>query len=178
MGNLPNIVTIALIVVTLGWTGYKYYSLSSDMERLAAEIQQAEAELKKVEEDIRVANELEAKRARVQQQIDLIIQLKENQQVPVRLLDQISRNLPDFLWLTALSETGGGLTFTGKASTPTAYANFYNNLNASPYFVDVGRISYREEGVGNVAFSLAATFKPKPAPPRAAPAGAGAEGGL
>lgn len=177
MGNLPNIVTIVLIVVTLGWVGYKYFTLTSEQERLSAEIAEAEVQLKQVEEDIRVANELEAKRERVQKQIDLIIQLKENQQVPVRLLDQISRNLPDFLWLTALNETGGSLTFSGKATTPTAYANFYNNLNDSPYFADVGRISYREESSGGVSFSLAATFKAKPGPARGG-APEAAEGGL
>jgi Tfp pilus assembly protein PilN len=176
MGNLPNIVTVILIVATLGFAGWKYMALSGEQARLADELAQAEIELKKVEEDIRVANELEAKRERVQKQIDLIIQLKENQQVPVRLLDQISRNLPDFLWLTALTEANGGLTFSGKATTPTAYANFYNNLNASPYFKDVGRISYREEGTQGVQFSLAATFKAKPDKP--AEAAQPAEGGL
>ena len=83
MGNLPNIATIILILVTLGWTGYKYFDLTRSKEKLDTQISEAEIELKKVEEDIRVANELEAKRARVQQQIDLIIELKENQQVPV-----------------------------------------------------------------------------------------------
>lgn len=175
MGNIPNIVSAVLIVLTIGFMGWKYYELKKTQAQLTTDIGNAEVELKKVQEDIRVANELEAKRQRVQEQIDLIIKLKQNQQVPVRLLDQVSRNLPDFLWLTSLSENNGALTFSGKATTPTAYANFYNNLDKSPYFEDVGKISYREEGTGGVAFSLAATFKPmgaksKPAPSSTVPA--------
>lgn len=173
IGNLPNVVSVALIVAVLGFVGWKYYSLASTQAELDADLAQAEIELKKVEEDIRVADELEKKRQRVQHQIDLIIQLKQNQQIPVRLLDQVSRNLPDFLWLTNLTEAGGALTFTGKATTPTAYANFYNNLTASPYFQDVGRISYREEGTQGVSFSLAATFKPRVGPEPQAGAAAG-----
>jgi type IV pilus assembly protein PilN len=174
MGNLPSVVTVILIIASIGYCGWMYYSLSARQKQLSEDLAQAEIDLAKVEEDIRIANELEQKRARVQQQIDLIIELKQNQQVPVRLLDEISKNLPDFLWLTALSESGGALTFSGKATTPTAYANFYNNLNGSLYFTDVGRISYREEGPqGGVSFSLAARFIPRPG---AGPAG-GAEGG-
>ncbi len=174
LGNLPNIVTVFLIGAVVVFVGWKYYSLSGIQADLDASLAQAEIELKKVEEDIRVADELEKKRQRVQHQIDLIIQLKQNQLIPVRLLDQISRNLPDFLWLTNLTEAGGALTFTGKATTPTAYANFYNNLTASPYFKDVGRISYREDGTSGVSFSLAATFRPHP--DQEAPAGGSAEG--
>ncbi len=174
LGNLPNIVTVLLMVAVVAFVGWKYYSLSGIQADLDASLTQAEIELKKVEEDIRVADELEKKRQRVQHQIDLIIQLKQNQQIPVRLLDQISRNLPDFLWLTNLTEAGGALTFSGKATTPTAYANFYNNLTASPYFKDVGKISYREEGTQGVSFSLAATFRPHPG--QEAPAGGAAEG--
>jgi type IV pilus assembly protein PilN len=162
LGTLQNLGIIVLLLVAGGYVGWKYYSLTSQQTQLDAELADAQERMKKVEEDRRVADELEKKRQKVEHQIELITKLKNEQQVPVRLLDEISRNLPDFLWLTAMTEVNGQLTFTGKATTPTAYANFYNNLDASPYFEDVGKIQYRDEGAGGVSFSLSAKFVPSP----------------
>lgn len=162
MGALQNVVIILLLVITAAFLFWNYNRLHSRIEELDTAIGDAQEELARIQEDLRVVEELEAKRRKVQHQIDLIAQLKRAQQVPVRLLDEISRNLPDFLWLTALNESGGNLTFSGRATTPTAYANFYNNLDASPYFRGVGRISYRDDGAQGVSFSLAATFVPDP----------------
>lgn len=162
MGALQNLAIILLLVITAVFLFWKWNGLTNRNEELDAQIAVAQEELRKVEEDKRVVEELERKRRKVEHQIDLIAQLKRAQQVPVRLLDEISKNLPDFLWLTAINENGGNLTFSGRATTPTAYANFYNNLDASPYFRGVGRISYRDDGTQGVSFSLAATFVPDP----------------
>jgi Tfp pilus assembly protein PilN len=169
MGTLQNVLFVILILGTIGFLVWKDLNLKSQAADLDAKLEEDNIAMKRVEEDRRVADELEKKKQKVEHQIDLITKLKNEQQVPVRLLDEISRNLPDFLWLTSMSENGGAITFSGRATTPTAYANFYNNLDASPYFADVGRISYRDDGAEGVAFSLAAKFVPNPKP-QAAPA--------
>ncbi|MBI3447822.1 MAG: PilN domain-containing protein [Acidobacteria bacterium] len=175
-GTLQNVLFAVLIIGTLSFLVWKQLDLKGQIDDLDRKLEDDHVAMKKVEEDRRVADELEKKKQRVEHQIDLITKLKNEQQVPVRLLDEISRNLPDFLWLTAMNENGGALTFSGKATTPTAYANFYNNLDASPYFSDVGRISYRDDGAEGVAFSLAARFVPNPKPAAAPAAPAPAEG--
>jgi len=171
MGTLQNVLFVVLILGTIGFLIWKDLNLKGQAADLDAKLEEDNIAMKRVEEDRRVADELEKKKQKVEHQIDLITKLKNEQQVPVRLLDEISRNLPDFLWLTSMSENGGALTFSGRATTPTAYANFYNNLVASQYFSDVGRISYRDDGTEGVAFSLAARFVPNPRP-QAAPASA------
>jgi len=173
-GSLKNVAIVAMMIATTGWLAWSWWGLSAESERLDVAVEDAQERLKKVEEDRRVVDELEKKRAKVDHQIDLIAKLKTAQQIPVRLLDEISKNLPDFLWLTGVDEVGGSLTFSGRATTPTAYANFYNNLDASPYFTDVGKISYKDEGAKGVVFSLTATFKPELG--REQTAGAAAEG--
>jgi Tfp pilus assembly protein PilN len=74
-------------------------------------------------------------------------------------MNQINANLPDFLWFTSMSETGNQLAFSGRATTPNAPANLYNNLSASPYFTDVtlNQIAKDDKGVN---FSLNCTFIP------------------
>jgi type IV pilus assembly protein PilN len=172
VGSLKNGLIIGMMAITVLILGWDYMRTSNEAARLKTDIAEAKIKLETVKEDLRVVAELEKKRDRVNSQIDLIAQLKKAQQVPVRLLDEISKNLPDFLWLVSVQEKAGVLTFSGRATTPTAYANFYNNLDASPYFAGIGKIKYQEQGDRGVSFSLAAKFIPDPSKPQDADEGA------
>ena len=162
-----NLLLLVILALALAFAGWRYYSLTAESERLNQDLDIAREQLKKVEDDRKAIEVLKTKKAAFQKQIDIITNLKNNQQVPVRLLDEVSRNLPDFLWLVSMQESNNQLTFSGKATTPNAYANFYNNLDASPFFQEVGRISYTAAR-DDVTFSLSARFVPggkKPKPP-------------
>ncbi len=155
-----NILLLLIMALAFSFTGWRYYSLSAESRRLDQDLEVARDQLKKVEDDRKAIEVLKAKKADFQKQIDIITELKNNQQVPVRLLDEVSRNLPDFLWLVSMNESDNQLTFSGRATTPNAYANFYNNLDASPFFQDVGKISYTASR-DDVTFSLSARFVPQ-----------------
>ena len=162
-----NLLLLVILALALAFAGWRYYSLAAESERLNQDLDIAREQLKKVEDDRKAIEVLKTKKAAFQKQIDIITNLKNNQQVPVRLLDEVSRNLPDFLWLVSMQEASNQLTFSGKATTPNAYANFYNNLDASPFFQEVGKISYTAAR-DDVTFSLSARFVPggkKPKPP-------------
>ena len=168
-GGGQNFLLVVILGLATAFSGWRYYSLSAASARLDQNLATAQEQLKKVEDDRKAIEVLKVKKAAFQKQIDIITSLKNNQQVPVRLLDEVSRNLPDFLWLVSMQESNNQLTFSGKATTPNAYANFYNNLDASPYFQEVGKISYTADR-DDVTFSLSARFVPqgkKPAPPAA-----------
>jgi len=154
-----NIILVVILTLAFGFTGWRYYSLNATTKKLEQDLEVAREQLEKVKKDREAIEVLKKKKAEFQNQIDIITSLKNNQQVPVRLLDEVSRNLPDFLWLVSMQEKGNYLTFSGKATTPNAYANFYNNLNASPYFKEVGKISYVANR-DDVTFSLSARFMP------------------
>ena len=91
--------------------------------------------------------------------ITLITQLKKNQSGPVHLLDEISRKLPDFLWLDTMNGTANHVTISGKATTYNAVSNFYNNLTGSKFFdqVVLGPIVSTPQGI---TFSLTCKFLP------------------
>ena len=158
-GGSQNLLLVVVLGLSVAFTGWRYYSLSAETERLDQDLDTAREQLKKVEDDRKAIEVLKGKKAAFQKQIDIITNLKNNHQVPVRLLDEVSRILPDFLWLVSMQEAGNQLTFSGRATTPNAYANFYNNLDASPYFQEVGKISYTADR-DDVTFSLSAKFVP------------------
>ena len=57
--------------------------------------------------------------------------------MPVHILDQVSRNLPEFMWLDSLTASANAINIVGKATTYNAVSNLYDNLRASGQFSDV-----------------------------------------
>lgn len=152
---LLGIVVLALLII-----GWKWISLNRQHAHLQAQHEEADRELKRLEEITKKGDLYEKQRDLLKRKVDIILNLKKNQTVPVHILDQISKNLPDFLWLDSLSEKNYVLTINGKATTYTAVSNFYNNLDKSPYFdnVNLGQTKEVSEGV---SFSLNCSFVPE-----------------
>ena len=56
----------------------------------------------------------EARKAQLQQRVTLIEQLRKGQTAPVRVLDEISRSVPDRLWLADMKQAGTEFTLDGS----------------------------------------------------------------
>lgn len=148
---------IAIVLLSVGWLGYAWWDKTSRIAQLETEIDDAKDTLKELEKALRKVDEFEAKKAALERRVELISDLKRRQVVPVHLLDQVSRELPDFLWLSNMTETGGALRVQGKATTYNAVSNFYNNLKDSPNFQDVTLGTTRRVPEG-VSFQLSCRF--------------------
>ena len=162
-GNLgQNVLMVGVVVLALLFVGWRWYSLASEAAQLKSEIAKAEQERERLQAIIKKGEEYKVKKELLQRKISLITQLKRNQSGPVHLLDEISKQLPDFLWLDSMSETAFNVSILGKATTYNAVSNFYNNLTGSRYFQNVvlGPISSVPVGV---TFSLSCHFLPQPA---------------
>ena len=88
----------------------------------------------RLEAVLKEVKDYEAKKARVQRKVDLINQLKQNQRGPVRLMDEVSKALPDLVWLERMEYHGNAISIDGKAFNPPAVANFVANLKLVPSF--------------------------------------------
>ncbi len=152
-----NVVLIGVllvgIVAAIGW----WWTLDSSINDWQNKIVAADEELKRLETAIGKSEEFEAQKELLTRKITLITDLKKQQTVPVHIMDQISRNLPDFLWLESMSSKNGRITIGGKATTYAAVSNFYGNLSDSGFFgsVELGRTF---EVPAGVSFSLTCSF--------------------
>jgi hypothetical protein len=129
----------------------------------------------------------QAKKTLLENKVNLIKQLKLEQKGPVHMLDEISKALPDFVWLTALDETAGNVKFTGESNGLTAVAAFIEALQRSGWFPTIDLVSSKENN--NIyTFNLGGSFKdpavaalereaPLAAPGRGPPPGAEKEVG-
>lgn len=159
-----NLLMVGVAIVAALVVGWRWYALAAEHRALVAEIARAEAERERLQAIIKKGEEYKAKKDLLQRKIELVSQLKRNQSGPVHLLDEISKQLPDFLWLDNMTEAGWSVQIQGKATTYNAVSNFYNNLTGSRYFQNVvmGPISAIPAGV---TFSLSCQFLPQPAAP-------------
>lgn len=123
------VLAIALIVV-----GARYYMLRSTEKRLQAQERQLRIERDELKPFIEKVEELEAKREQLLHQITVINELKNNQRGPVRIMDEVSRSLPELVWLTNMRLQDKTLTLTGMAMDENAVANYISNITSSPFF--------------------------------------------
>jgi len=164
-GNVPqSFLLIAIVALCFVFVALKWYSINSEHASLTKQIVIAEAEKERLQEIIKKGDFYNEQRELLNKKIDLVTQLKKNQSGPVHLLDEVSRKLPDFLWLDSMTGSGNAINIAGKATTYNAVSNFYNNLTGSNYFDEVvlGPIASTS---GGITFSLTCKFSPTAEPP-------------
>jgi len=93
-------------------------------------------EIVKVEEQIKEINNLARERKRLQDRIDIIQQLQRNRPEIVHLFDEISKVLPDGVYLTKLVQKGRGLEIEGVAQSNARVSAFMRNLDSSAWLTD------------------------------------------
>ena len=123
-----------LVLATGGGIGWWYWTLSAESARLDAEIARAETETQQLRSVLSQVQKSETRKAQLQQRVTLIEQLRKGQTAPVHLLDELSRSVPDRLWLTAMTQQGGAFTIDGQTTSLTALSDFVTNLEGSDWF--------------------------------------------
>jgi len=139
-----------------------YLWQSAQLRKLDAEIAQAQQRQRELQAIKKQVDDLEAKRATFQRKVDLIERLKAEQSAPVHMLDEVSKALPDFVWLTTMESSGppgtATVRFAGQSSGLTPVADFISALQRSGWFPNVDLVSSTEQN-NIVTFAVQASFK-------------------
>jgi len=166
--------SLVLLATALG-IGWWWWMLGRTEAQIAAEIEEAQRETQRLGTILAQVSQFEEQKAQLQQRVSLIEQLRQGQTAPVHMLDELSRAVPDMLWLTQLKQTGGELTIEGRCTTLTALSDFVANLERSDYFqrpVEIldSKVEDAPAPVGELTrFTLKATFSPPGSASAAAP---------
>lgn len=125
-----------ILILAVLFIGWRYWALARDSNAIDAEIGAAQQETVRLHSVIVQVQQFEQRKAQLQQRVVLIEQLRKGQTGPVHMLDQISRALPQMVWLTELKQaaTGNDVVIDGKSTTLTGLSEFVSNLEASGYF--------------------------------------------
>ena len=122
------LVAAALVV------GWWFWSLQRQSATLDQEIANAESETQRLQSVIQQVSQFEARRAQLQQRVTLIEELRKGQTGPVHLLDQISKSLPESMWLTDLRQVASDITLEGNCTSLNALSDFVSALESSNLF--------------------------------------------
>jgi len=156
--------SLILVLTGLG-VGWWYWSLDKQSDRIEEDIVGSQRETERLRTLIQQVQQFEARRGQLQQRVGLIEELRRGQGGPVRLLDEISRSLPDMLWLTEVKQAGIELTIAGRCTTLTALSDFVGNLELGGFFKKPVEIldsqvdqTRTPGGVDLIRFSIKATI--------------------
>ena len=164
IGQRVTIGCSVILVVTVVGIGWRFWSLRQDTARLTQELAAADAEIQRLAPVIESVRESDARRAQLAQRVALIEQLRAGQSGPVRMLDHVSRSLPDGVWLTELRQELTMIVVQGRSTTLSALSDFVANLELSGHFAPPVEIidSQLEDQQGQgevVRFELRASFQ-------------------
>lgn len=157
-GNINNIMVIAgLVIGILAAAGYWFWNKRELTQRQEVADQRT-VEAQKLEGIIKEVEDYQKRKDSLQQRIDLINQLKQNQKGPVRIMDQISRDLPDLVWLDTMDIGGGKVTIGGRGLNPNAIALFIENIKNDPYFEEPNVGSVTQISAAPLVYSFDMNF--------------------
>jgi len=151
--------------------------LTTRRRHLDQEIGKARVEAERLKSIIEEVKGYEEKKASLEAKIKLINDLKTNQKGPVRLMDEISKALPDLVWLTALDMAGNQITMKGRTLSPNAVSTYLENLKKSPFFAEPVFRNLQQEGQQSGLYTWEMTLNFIPATALTSTTGAPAAGG-
>jgi type IV pilus assembly protein PilN len=167
-----------ILLSTVVFVGWWFWSLRQQNQQLDEQIVRAETEANQLRSVLASVQKFEARKAQLQQRVTLIEQLRRGQQGPVHILDEVSKALPDRLWLVTMQQRGADFTMAGQTTSLTALSDFVANLEASKWFkrpVEIVDSTVEPTPNGDlVRFTVRATSDNPEAPPPPPVAGRGA----
>ncbi len=167
--SINNFILLGLIIVGIAYVGIRYWKLNSKLSGIQAEIVVNQREVDRLKPIIAEVESFKKKNAELKHKIEVIEQLKQNQYGPVRIMDEVSKALPDLLWLTNMSLSGNVVAMQGQALNENAVANFISNLSASPFFSEPTLKIMSQSEAGVFMFDLSCNFTHTPREAAAAP---------
>ncbi len=137
-------------------------SMVSAQESRNAKLKEEIAELDKQIEKI---NSLEADKARFIARMEVIEKLQRSRPEIVHIFDEIAKQLPDGVYLTAISQNGRRLKFEGVAQSSTRVSTFMRNLDTNTYLTkpELEVVESKKENVTGATFILWADLAGAPA---------------
>jgi len=162
---LPVFVGVVFVVIC----GFLFIQQRNTLKKEIDLLEQAKQEKKSLKDVMNVINEFEQQKSLFQRKINLINELKSKQRSAVIIMDEISRRLPDWVWLTETELKDQTIRIKGKALTNNLIADFIYNLEESAYFssVNFNRSTQKQQNqISYFEFSLTTQFSiPENIPP-------------
>lgn len=122
------LIVVGLLIGALA-SGYSWWTIKEKIADQEEEIAAARSEVEALGAVIQEVEDYKAKKAELERKIGIINDLKANQKGPVRVMDYISRSLPELLWIDRMTMNATTIVVEGRAFNTNAVAAFIENLD-------------------------------------------------
>jgi type IV pilus assembly protein PilN len=165
---------LALVIIGLAAAAFIFYYIAKQKQIsfLESDIEKKRIQKKELEPYIKRVEELDQRRQELADKNRAIELLRSQRTIPVHIMDEVSRALPDYLWITDMQVAGEQLRIQGATLQEQAIPAFMKNLDASEF---IGTCQLIETSSNPLAeqvstlFTIQAPitnpFKPKEPPP-------------
>jgi type IV pilus assembly protein PilN len=127
---------IAAGIVIIAGVGFHIFH-RYEIDAMRSDTAAMKAEQDQYRSQAAIVNDLTQKRKLIAQRLDIIETLDANRSARVRLLDEIARSVPDYVWLTSMEETANVLTVKGVAFSNLAISQFMDLLEGKDHIGEV-----------------------------------------
>lgn len=139
--QIPGFVVSAALVtlVSVVIMFYVYYMFTEKEASRKKQVAANDEKITELEKKIKAVTDFEKRNQDYTSRKDIIEKLGKNKTLPVKVLDEVSAQLPNGVWITGLDLKNSGAEVNVKctAFTNTEVVNYVNNLKGSKLFSDV-----------------------------------------
>lgn len=160
---------IAIWAVVLLAVGALWLTRRSEERSLQARLTQATEDSTRIADLRSLSDSLVLRDRQNRDRVEIVESLDHDRFVWPHMLDEVSRALPAYTWLTGLKKVTPvpqlSVQVDGIASSPLAITAYVRNLQASPYVGEVRIVGSQQQDVANIAaqsFTLIVTYTPPP----------------
>jgi Tfp pilus assembly protein PilN len=142
----------------------------TQLQSLGRDLRSVEQEITRLAPEVALVERLGKERAELDLRLSVIDQLSEQRFDAVRLIDELDRAVPEYLWLTGAVQTGPDkMNVEGVTFSNLIIADYMTRLDRSVYFANVdlgvaerGLIDERDVVKFKLTMDLTPTAQPAP----------------
>jgi type IV pilus assembly protein PilN len=135
----PKMSLIYLLVVFAAAALFFYQRSAFNKENNLLEA--AQVEKNKLSDVLGKLEEAQKLKSLFERKINLINQLKPQQHIAVTIMDELSKHIPYYVWLSEATYDKQTVHLKGKALSNNLIADYIYSLETSPYFFNVNLLS-------------------------------------
>jgi len=151
-----------LIILAIAAVATLYFLQDKALKTETSLLNTAQEEKKQLQYVLAALEKLEAQKSTLERKINLINLLKARQEIAVRTMDELSKNIPGWVWLTETSYNALEITIKGRALSNNLIADYVYNLENSPRLSNVKIVSITQKSTQSdsqyLEFSLSALY--------------------
>jgi Tfp pilus assembly protein PilN len=152
---------LAIVAVIAVLENAKVAALGRDVTELREEVRAIQPQVDRV-------RRLTTQREELERRLEIIRQLDQGRFLCVRVMDDVSRQTPQYLWLTDLRQAGAHtITITGITFSNLIVADFMTRLDRSSMFANIGLVQTKKGEIEErdvMEFAITADLTPDEVP--------------